>query len=133
MYKHCDCCSSFPAPYIIDVNSMARHNTNFRAEEWTGNNMQLTLMSIPVNKDIGVEVHEHTDQMIRIESGCAMAVMWQSCDNMCYRQELKCGDAVFIPAGTWHNIINIGRCSLKLSSVYAPPAHRRGTVQKTKD
>lgn len=42
------------------------------------------------------------------------------------------GDTVFIPAGTWHNVVNIGRNALKLSSVYAPPNHRRGTVHYTK-
>ncbi|MGN0326521.1 MAG: cupin domain-containing protein, partial [Lachnospiraceae bacterium] len=46
---------------------------------------------------------------------------------------LNTGDAVFVPAGTWHNIINTGRSPLKLSSVYAPPHHKHGTVHRTKE
>lgn len=39
---------------------------------------------------------------------------------------------IFIPAGTWHNLINTGNIPIKLYSIYAPPAHPFGTVHETK-
>lgn len=40
------------------------------------------------------------------------------------------GDALLVPAGTWHNLINTGYIPLKLYSIYAPPQHPHGTVHK---
>ena len=92
----------------------------------------MTLMCIPPCGEIGPEIHEDTDQLVRVEQGSA-AVQMGKCE---YRQDFyknMCqGDAVFIPAGTWHNIINIGKTPLKVTSVYAPPHHPWGTVHPTK-
>ncbi len=122
-----------PNPYTVNVEQAACVNENFRTAVWTGCHLQMTVMCIPPCGEIGMEMHPDTDQMVRIEQGCAMVRMGR---NRC-RQELQRnlgnGDAVFIPAGTWHNIVNIGRCPLKVSSVYAPPNHPRGTVQRTKE
>ena len=82
--------------------------------------------------DIGLEVHEDTDQVIRIEEGLAMAVMGHCRNEMCFQRNLCIGDTVFVPAGTWHNIINIGKMPLKVSTVYAPPHHPAGTIHRTK-
>ena len=119
-------------PYMTNIEQEAAKNRNFRTALWTGCHLQMTLMCIPPCGEIGPEIHEDTDQLIRIEQGRA-AVQMGKCE---YRQDFyknMCrGDAVFIPAGTWHNIINIGRTPLKVSSVYAPPHHPRGTVHPTK-
>jgi mannose-6-phosphate isomerase-like protein (cupin superfamily) len=50
-----------------------------------------------------------------------------------FEQTMRKGDAVFIPAGTWHNVVNTGVIALKVSSVYAPPNHPKGTVHRTKE
>ncbi len=31
--------------------------------------------------------------------------------------------AIMIPAGKWHNVINMGNKPLKIYSIYAPPEH----------
>lgn len=116
--------------YSLNVVKNAKKNNNFRESIWTGRYLQMTLMSIACSHDIGVEMHEDTDQYIRVEHGYAMALT--GCERNCLNNRVKlcAGDAIFIPAGTWHNIVNIGRCDLKLSSVYAPPHHPKCTVHK---
>ena len=94
--------------------------------------LQMTLMCIPPGGDIGLEIHEDTDQYIRIEMGRALVRMGTCKNQMDFQQNLFRGDGIFIPAGTWHNIINTGRNSLKVSSIYAPPHHPYGTVHRTK-
>ena len=122
-----------PNPYVINVKNAAMKNTNFRTALWTGCHMQMTLMSIPVCSDIGLEVHEDTDQVIRVEEGMGCVKMGYNRNCLGYEQRLQVGDVVFVPVGTWHNIINTGNCPLKLSTIYAPPHHPAGTVHRTKE
>lgn len=130
--RHPDIRDYGPEPLVFNIDHAANMNQNFRTALWTGRDMQLTLMSIPVGGDIGVEIHPDVDQFIRIESGCAKVYMGS------YKNALReeaCVDnhyAVIIPAGTWHNIVNAGNRPLKLYSIYAPPQHPFGTVHRTK-
>ena len=121
-----------PKPYTADLNQLAMQNQNYRTALWTGRYLQVTLMSIPPCGDIGAEIHPDTDQMIRVEAGRAVVQMGKCKDRMDVRHRLSEGDVVFVPAGTWHNVVNSGRGDLKVSSVYAPPHHKRGTIQRTK-
>ena len=104
-------------------------------EPFTGNekqHFQMTLMSIPVGGDIGLEVHPDVDQFLSIQDECAVVRMGRSQNALTYQQKVTSGFAVLVPAGTWHNIINTGNAPLKLYSIYAPPQHPFGTVHKTK-
>lgn len=121
-----------PNPYVANITQKAMRNSNFRTAIWTGCNMQMTLMCIPVCSDIGVEIHQDTDQIIRIEHGMAMVQMGNDKWNLDFNQNLREGDTVFVPAGIWHNIINTGRRVLKVASIYAPPHHPAGTIHRTK-
>ena len=105
---------------------------NYRTALWTGENLQLTLMSIPVGGEIGLEIHTDTDQFIRVESGLALAEMGAEKDALTLRQRLDDRYAIMVPAGTWHNVTNIGTEPLKVYTLYAPPHHPHGTIQKTK-
>ena len=122
-----------PCPYVTDIEEITLDNTYFRVAVWTGCNLQLTIMSIPVGDDIGCELHEDTDQFFRIEEGKGMLVT--DCNNPDYQTctKFRAGDALFVPAGTWHNVVNTGNCPLKIYTIYAPPHHPHGTVQKTKN
>ena len=120
-------------PFIFNIDHATKMNETFRTTLWTGRDMQLTLMSIQTCGDIGVEMHDDVDQFIRIESGRAKVYMGSCRSNM---QEMGCVDenyAIIIPAGTWHNIVNVGNRPLKLYSLYAPPKHPFDTVHKTKE
>ena len=119
-------------PFIFNINHATGMNENFRTTLWTGRHLQLTLMSIPVCGDIGVEMHPDVDQFIRVESGTAKVYMGHCRNDL---KEMACVDsnyAILIPAGTWHNVVNAGKRPLKLYSLYAPPAHPFGTVHLTK-
>ena len=95
--------------------------------------MQLTLMSINVGEDIGLEVHPNLDQFIRIEEGQGLVRMGDSRNNLNFQRRVYDDYAFIIPAGKWHNLINTGYKPLKLYSIYAPPQHPRGTVHETKE
>jgi mannose-6-phosphate isomerase-like protein (cupin superfamily) len=120
-------------PLIVNIDLFAKANQNYRTALWTGNHLQVTLMSIPVGGDIGLEMHPDTDQFIRIESGYAFVMMGKNESNLTYRQRVNDNYAVIVPAGTWHNIINVGNTPLKVYSIYAPPKHPFGTVNRTKN
>lgn len=120
-------------PLIVDIDCLSKQNPYYRTALWTGNHLQVTLMSIPVHGDIGLEMHSNLDQFIRIEDGCALVMMGKSKTLLHCQQRVNSNYAVIIPAGTWHNIINIGKMPLKLYSIYAPPQHPFGTVHETKE
>lgn len=122
-----------PQPVAVNIDRYTKLNRNYRTALWTGKYLQVTLMSIPVGGDIGLEMHPNTDQFIRIEAGRGRVMMGDSPENLDYRANLNSDYAVMIPAGTWHNIINTGNVPLKLYSIYAPPKHPFGTVHKTKE
>lgn len=122
-----------PNPSVINIEQSAGCNMYFRKAVWTGCYAQMTLMCIPVCGNVGMEIHEDTDQFVRVEHGRGLVKMgFCQCDMECERQIGK-GDVVFVPAGTWHDIVNVGRCPLKLSSVYSPAHHPKGTIQQTKE
>ena len=120
-----------PRPFIIDINKATLANGNYRTALWTGKNLQLTLMSINPNEDIGLEVHPDTDQFLRIEKGVGVAQMGSSADNL-FQHNVYDDYAVFVPAGTWHNITNTGPQPMKIYSIYAPPHHPHGVIHNTK-
>jgi len=121
-----------PKPIVVNINEVTIQNNNYRTTLWTGCHLQVTLMSIKVGEDIGLEIHPDTDQFIRVEQGQGLVMMGDRRDRLDF-QEKVCDDfAVIIPAGKWHNLINTGCVPLKLYSIYAPPQHPRGTVHETK-
>lgn len=119
-------------PHVDNMYCVSMNNQDYRTAFWTGHHLQLTLMSIPINQEVGLEMHNDTDQYIRIEEGYGFVMMGQTKCQM-DQWQLSTGDAIFVPAGMWHNIINIGNCPLKLTSVYAPSHHPFGTVQHCKE
>lgn len=122
-----------PNPYVTNIEQMAIRNQNFRTAIWTGEHMQATLMCIPPCGEIGLEIHPSTDQFIRIEQGCAIVIIGKSKNYMDFGQNMSKNDAVFIPAGNWHNIMNVGKQVLKVSVIYTPPNHPKGTIHCTKE
>lgn len=120
-------------PFVVDIAKATLNNNTFRTALWTGKHLQLTLMSIPAGEDIGREMHPNVDQFLRIEGGQGVVQMGDKKDHLYFRQPIFDDSAIFIPAGTWHNVINTGNKPLKLYSIYSPPNHPWGTVHQTKE
>ncbi len=114
--------------YVGPIEQETEQNTYFRKVLFTGKHLQLVVMCLQAGEEIGNEVHPDVDQFFRIEQGEARFVL----NN---QEEYVVGDggAVVVPAGTWHNVINQSKSAqLKLYTIYTPPQHPDGTVQKTK-
>ena len=121
-----------PEPFVVNINEVTKQNDTYRTALWTGSHLQLTLMSINVGEDIGLEIHPHLDQFIRIEEGQGLVKMGDRKDRLDFQEKVYDDFAFIIPAGKWHNLINTGKIPIKLYSIYAPPQHPKGTVQETK-
>lgn len=114
--------------YVGNIEEKTLENTNFRAVLYTGQHSQLVVMHLNPGEDIGMEVHEIVDQFIRIEKGNAKVILNGE------KHLLKDGDAIVVPAGTEHNVINLSDSEpLKLYTVYSPAHHKDGTIHKTKE
>jgi mannose-6-phosphate isomerase-like protein (cupin superfamily) len=120
------------AGWSANIEELTTNNTTFRTVVFTGKHMQLTVMSIGPGEEIGLEVHGHIDQFLRVEEGSAKVVMGSAKDKLDETHELRDDFAVIVPAGTWHNVINTGKTALKLYSIYTPPEHAPDTVHATR-
>lgn len=118
-------------PVVENIESMTVENNNFRTTIWTGEKLQVTVMSIEPGDDIGLEVHEGIDQFLRIEEGTGLCQMGPTEANLDFEEEVTDDDAIFVPANVWHNVTNTGNVPLKLYTIYAGPDHLPGTVHQT--
>jgi len=121
-----------PNPLVINIEDASEQNTYFRNTLWTGNHLQLVLMSLRPGEEIGLEKHDHTDQFLRIEEGQGLVKMGNNPNDLNIQRYVREDDAIIVPAGTWHNLINTGNKAIKLYTLYAPPEHPFGTVQQTR-
>ncbi|MSU45008.1 MAG: cupin domain-containing protein [Candidatus Zambryskibacteria bacterium] len=114
--------------YKDNIEKLTKENTNFRKVLYTGEESQLVLMSLFPGQDIGFEVHNENDQFFRFEDGTGKVVINGS------EYEVSDGDAVVVPKGATHNVINTSvNTSLKLYTIYSPAHHKDGVVRSTKE
>jgi len=113
--------------FTTNIETDTVNNTNFRQVLYTGKHSQLVLMSLIPNEEIGMEVHPDNDQFFRFESGEGKCII----DGFEY--PVQDGDAVIVPAGAMHNIINTSATKpLKLYTLYSPAHHKDGIIRQTK-
>lgn len=112
--------------FVDNIEELTEGNKDFRRVLYTGKHMQLVLMSLRKGEEIGEEVHEDRDQFFRVEKGKGEIVIDGE------RHKIRSGDAMLVPAGARHNVINTGDKSLKLYTLYGPPEHKDGIVRRTK-
>jgi len=112
--------------YVDNIERATFENDDFRRVLYTGEHLQLVLMTLPPGCDIGEEVHEDRDQFFRIEEGQGEIHI----DGKANRVEDDF--AVIVPAGARHNVINTGSAPLRLYTLYGPPEHRDRVVHKDK-
>jgi len=115
-------------PYVGPIEQTTLKNGYFRQVLFTGKHSQLVVMCLQPKEEIGNEVHQNVDQFFRVEEGNAKFVFDGKEEHV-----IGDGDAVVVPAGTYHNVINASSDKpLKLYTIYTPPNHPDGTVHKTK-
>lgn len=112
--------------FVGDIEDMAAANSDFRRVIYTGKHLQLVLMSLAPGEEIGEEVHKDRDQFFRIEDGEGEI----SIDGK--RTKVNGDDAIMVPSGARHNLINTGKKPMRLYTIYGPPEHADGTVHATK-
>ncbi len=117
------------AGYVGKIEKQTLKNNFFRKVLFTAKHMQLVLMCLKPGEEIGDEVHRRNDQFFRIEQGEAKFIF-----NEKEKHIAKDGDAVVVPSGTFHNVINNSKMKrLKFYTIYSPPHHPKGTIHKTKE
>lgn len=113
--------------YITDIENETLNNENFRKVLYTGENMQLVIMTLEPGEDIGAEVHHDIDQFFRVETGVAKVVIDGE------EQTIGPDFIAIVPAGSEHNIINASaEEKLRLYTIYTPPEHKDGAIHRTK-
>ncbi|MFH1473401.1 MAG: cupin domain-containing protein [Candidatus Aenigmatarchaeota archaeon] len=113
--------------FITAIEKDTLKNKNFRKVLYTGKHSQLVLMNLRPKEEIGMEAHNHLDQFFRFETGDGKVVI----DGVAHK--VKDGDAVIVPAGAQHNVVNTSKTKeLKLYTIYSPPEHQDKVVRKTK-
>ena len=114
----------FDTIFYDNLTSITKHNKFYRRVVSTTPTMQLVLMSLKPNTEIGIEIHPYNTQFIKIEQGSGTAII----NNIVY--DLEEGDAIIIPLNTHHNIINNSNKPLKLYTIYSPPHHVYNKIEK---
>lgn len=114
--------------YHTNIEKLSVENSNFRKVLYTGIHCQLVLMSLLPGEEIGLETHKDTDQFFRVEKGEGKVIIDET------EYEIKDGDAIIVPQGAKHNVINISDTEpLKLYTIYSPSHHKDGIVRATKE
>jgi mannose-6-phosphate isomerase-like protein (cupin superfamily) len=112
--------------FVDDIEELTKENKDFRRVLYTGKHLQLVLMKLSPGEEIGEEVHKDRDQFFRVEKGNAKVVIDGG------NHKIKRGDAIVVPAGARHNVVNTDDKPLHLYTLYGPPNHRDGVVYATK-
>jgi len=120
-----------PRPQAFNIERATQDNAQYRSVAWSGRYLQVTLMSIPVGGDIGLEAHPETDQFLRLDAGTGRVQMGAAKDKLTFDEAVSSGWCVVVPAGTWHNITNTGTTPMQVYAIYAPAHHKPGKMQAT--
>jgi len=114
--------------FVINIEKETLNNNNFRKVLYTSKHGQVVVMSLLPNEEIGMEVHETTDQFFRVDSGEGKVIIAGE------EADISNGFAIVVPAGNQHNVINTSsKKPLKLYTIYMPPHHKDGIIHKTKN
>jgi mannose-6-phosphate isomerase-like protein (cupin superfamily) len=118
--------------WVGNIERETVDNETFRTVLFTGEHLQLTVMSIAPGEDIGREKHDDVDQFLRVEQGTGRLELSRTEGEIEETHDVEDDWAMIVPAGLWHNVVNTGEGELKVYSIYTPPEHPDGTVHETK-
>lgn len=110
-----------------NIEQKTKENSDFRHVLYTGKHTQLVLMSLKPGEEIGMETHPDNDQFFRFDAGNGEVTI----DG--HKYTVTDGDAVIVPAGAEHNVVNTSETAdLKLYTLYSPPHHKDGIIRTTR-
>ena len=112
--------------FVSNIEQLTTDNSDFRRVLYTGQNIQLVLMCLQPGEEIGAEVHDEIDQFFRVEQGEGEVHIDGT------KHKVKNDDAIIVPAGAKHNVVNTGKAPLRLYTLYGPPEHIDKTVHRRK-
>ena len=118
--------------WVGDIERITLENGTFRTVVFTGTHTQLTVMRLAPGEEIGREAHPQLDQFLRVEQGRARLELGATGDRIDETHDVEADWAFIVPAGVWHNVVNVGDDEVKLYSLYSPPEHPDGVVHRTK-
>ena len=114
--------------YKENIEKLTTENHDFRKVLYSAEHMQLVLMSLKPGEDIGLETHNENDQFFRFDAGNGKVLINET------EYQVSDGDAVIVPAGSEHNVINTSNTEdLKMYTIYSPAHHKDGIVRATKE
>jgi mannose-6-phosphate isomerase-like protein (cupin superfamily) len=117
--------------WFDDLESVTISNDSWRKVLTTSDKLQVVAMATPPGESLGWEVHPTNDQFFRVESGeCDLSVMPHASSEV-KTVRLRPGMAALVPSGMQHNVKNVGAGPLRMYTIYGPPHHPPGTVDKT--
>jgi len=120
-----------PQPRSFDLEQATRENTNYRTLAWSGRYLQVTLMSIPVGRASDWRCTRKPTSFLRLDAGRGRVQIGTAKDQLTFDEEVSDGWCILIPAGSWHNVTNIGEEPMQVYAIYAPAHHKPGKIHKT--
>lgn len=111
-------------PFIGSIERVTEQNDAFRRVISTAPQLQLVVMTLMPGEEVGLETHADTDQFIRIEQGRALAIVGNDAVS------IRAGDALLIPAGTPHNVVNRSSRPVRFYTLYSNREHAPNTVER---
>ncbi len=114
--------------YVDDIEKITEERIQaLEKVVYTGNHLQLVVMSLKPGEDIGEEVHPKVDQTLELKK-VKERWLW-----MVKRQSLRMV-LQLMPSGVRHNVVNTSDTEkLKLYTIYTPANHIDGIVHATKE
>jgi mannose-6-phosphate isomerase-like protein (cupin superfamily) len=112
--------------FSANIDQLTVNNENYRQVIYTGKHLQLVIMTLKPGEEIGEEVHSKIDQFFRVESGSGFVLINGN------KTDIRDDDAILIPGGAIHNVVNNGKVPLKFYTLYGPPEHQDGTIHMSK-
>ena len=115
-----------PPAFSINIEKATIKNNNYRKVIYTDPKQQIVLMSLNPGEYIHRETHKGT-QFFRIEKGTGVAEIGKT------RKKIKLGDGISlsVPPNVLHKLINTSKTqALKIYTIYSPPVHKHGEIDK---
>ena len=113
--------------FCSNIERDVLENVDFRKVIYTSTHLQVVLMTLKPGEEIGEEIHNANDQFFRFESGIGKCIINGN------EYQVGAGNAIVVPAGAKHNLINTSVDEeLKMYTIYGPPHHKDAIVRVTK-